>query len=549
MNRDETALGDAMLGMGSNVQSRKGTTGSKQEAGGGQYDELFKLNQVLYRLPNSLSLVSKRTILKQMFQQISYPNSFYTTLQAIFNTGEYYINMRTSVMVIRVGYSTPLNNGDNTTGPVSAYLSGGNVTSLFEETTFTSASGTEVCREQNKGLLNTHLQRNMLSYPYIQDNGQLQGFSPMQTTPTYSGRGFTPNNTTGAVPLQMAGPDLSQGGPQTFIVPMPQVLGCFNPYMSVLSPSGMMAGGSFQVRMKNPVESLIFTGRGTTADGSSPPTNLNYTANFDVTDVYFLLDAFQLNDSVLKRLNEVGASPQGQAVMYNTYDNSVVTNAGLGTVEVQVQQTKSRIGMSFCVVRDLKDISNPFSNSMCSVPLFQNLNLGVVASDHMYNRLTATQALDSNRSILTYQAQLGALFFPQQPLGRYPEEFWYNQLYIFCKGLSDEKEFNTISYPDFFGAEGQNRYNAGVIVPPGINTTTAADKFMINFGWSVFGMLAERSTILQLSGLPLSNARLLRHIFNFQIAPASGGTYNIDCYSQYVKVAKLFLGGRMVIRE
>lgn len=549
MNREETSLGDAMLGMGTNVQSRKGTTGSKDQGGGGQYDELFKLNQVLYRLPNSLSLVAKRTILKQMFQQITYPGAFYTTLQCIFNTGEYYINARTSFMVIRVGYPTPL---VGVTGgrAINAYMSGGNVSSLFEEVTFTSASGTEVCREQNKGLLNTQLARNMFNYPYIQDNGQLQGFSQLQTATTYSGRGYTPFNGTSASPLTYAGPDLSNGGPQTFIIPLAQVLGCFNPYMSVLIPSPMLAGGSLQIRIKNPVESLIFNGPGSSADGTVTTSNLpDVVSPFAVTDVYFMLDAFQLNDSVLKRLLEVGASPQGQAVMFNTYDNSVVTNAGLGTVEVQVQQTKSRISRSFCVCRDLKDISNPFANSMCTEPMFQNPDLGLAASDHQYTRLLPAQTTDALRNVVSYQAQLGALFFPQQPLGRYAEEFWMNQLYMFVKGMADEKEFNTIGYADFFGGNGNVRYNAGVAQNPAVNGQTSPNIFSINFGWALFGMMAERSTILQLSGLPLSNARLLRHIFNFQIAPLSGSTRNIDCFTEYVKVAKIFLGGRMVIRE
>lgn len=552
MNREETTLGDAMLGMGSNVQSRKGGSGSSKDAGGGQYDELFKLNQVLYRLPNSLSLVSKRTVLKQQFQNISYPGAFYTTLQAIFNTGEFYVNMRNSVLVIRVGYTTPL---VTDTQPVRAYLSGGNVTSLFEETTFTSASGTEVCREQNKGLLNTHLQRNTLSYPYIQDNGQLQGFTPMQTAPTYSERGYTPQNgvtSVNGVDYLFPGPELCAAGPQTFIVPMSQVLGCWNPYMSVLTPSGMLAGGSFLMRMKNPVEALIFSGPGTiTLAGNAGVIGapLDYTTNYSVTDIYFLLDAFQLNDSVLKRLNEVSSGSNGMAYMFNTYDNSVVTNAGLGTVEVQVQQTKSRIGRSWVVPRDSKDISNPYSNSMCAEAIFQNPGLGLVTSDHQYNRLSAAASLDSQRSILSYQAQLGSLFFPQQPLGRYAEEFWFNQLYVFVKGMSDEKEYNTISYPDFIGGIGQARYIAGVQAPPSTITRTGTNIWWLNFGWAIFGMLAERSTILQLSGLPLSNARLLRHIFNFALPPASGSTRTLDCFTEYVKVAKIYLGGRMVIRE
>lgn len=552
MSRDEVSVGDAMLGVPTPVQSRKGGTGmSKDASGDGQMSELFKLNQVLYRLPATLSLVSKRTVLRQNFQQTSYTNVVNQTLQCVFNTGEYYIAPRSSFLVITVGFTAPVLNAFNVAAPadqvLNAWLGQGNVTALFEEPTFTSASGTEICREQNKGLQNSHVLRNRLNYPYILGNGNIQGWAAAPMVQTYSGLGNAANATWGhgaaARPI-IGSVDLNLGQ-QTFIVPMSHILGMFDPYMSLLLPAGALAGGNFLLRFKNTIESLQWSGPGTiNNDGTAAA--IDYQTGFNVSNIYWMLDAFQLNDSVLKRLNQVAAGEDGMSLMFDTWDLSQVTNAQVGAVEIQVQQARSRISRSFCVVRDLDQITNPWANSLASESIFTNTDLSSAAitatTGTTWNRYRI-RTLGSANKYTNYQAQLGSLFFPQQPLGTTPEEYWMNQLYVWLKGMTDEHEFNTIGYPEFFGAQG-TLYAGGVRLSPALGNT-----FVVNFGAAQFGMLAERSQLLQLSGLPIANARLLRHKFTFALAPPSGLTRQIDCFTQFTRVAKVFLGGRIVVRE
>lgn len=610
--RDDSSVENAMHGIATPVESRKGAGMGSKDGVEGQMGELFKLNQVLYRLPPSLSLVSKRTIIKQQFQQMSYPNCTNTTLQCIFNTGEYYIAPRTSFLVIRVGYqNSPIIPAvtspatDAKDRQVYAHIGQGNVTSLFEEVTLISASGTEIDRQQNKGLLNTHLLRNTMPLPYIESAGTVQGFSEKSVFDTFDGLGMTlpsatatVQNVQGAVPVNTSH-ELNATGPKTFVIPITQLLGAFNPYMANLIPAGALAGANFLLRMKQPQESLIWSGPGWVSyDGTNWVTNTFNLNTIDVTDIYFMLDAFQMNDSVLKRLNEVSAGQDGLSLLFDTFDNSSISNAAIGAVEVQVQQARSRVARSFCVVRDLDVVSNPWANSLASeavVPTANNSNYGVMDYKSADTKPTANTANYTNPALTSlgstggvayfkiippvnsrrvwqgagvqpkvnsYQVQLGSLFFPQQPLGHDVKEFIMNHNYVWGRGMSDEHEYTSSDSLEVFGADGRmyTTANPPVRRNPALynsvanlvnlpETWTSTANWQINYGTCTFGVTAERSQLLQLSGLPISNARLLRHKFVFNSLPPSGSTRQIDCFTQYTRVMKVFLGGKIVLRE
>lgn len=615
MSLDDVNVNNAARNIPTPVQSMKSGSAGKDSIES-DMTELFKLNQVLYRLPPTLSLVTKRCYLKQQFQQQSYSNCAFQTLQCVFNTGEYYISPRSSFMVITVGYMpkvAPIGT-QPTYAPdanIYAYLGQGNVTSLFEEVTLTSASGTEICREQNKGLLNTHVLRNTLQKGYIETAGQAQGFSDGSIFNTFSGRGqSTPTNeatfVTGGTPPSVVGnpfpisiAEINSNGPQTFIIPLSQVMGCFNPAGSTLFPPGALAGSNFLLRFKNPEESLIWSGPGLAnypipdTGLVTPNTNLNFITGFSVTDIYFMLDAFQMNDSVLKRLNQVAAGQDGLSVLFDTWDYTLKSGVQTGAVEAQVQQARSRISQSFCVVRDQAIITNPYGNSLASESLVANINgsnygtnmlvangtgenkqvywnpyyvegLGddnkhnfMVPPDPQTEIYVRPQYSTNTTKVSTYQAQLGSLFFPQQPLGPNYLDYILNANFVWRKGMSDGNEYNSLNMMELIGADG-TVYNVeakGFAPRDPVTSTTGATlagdfiPFQLNYGGMTFGMLAERSQLLQLSGLPISNARLLRHKFTFMAGTPSNGSRQIDVFTEYTRVMKVFLGGRIVLRE
>lgn len=567
----------------SSVQSGKAMASAekKGDSSGGK-DELFKLNQLWYKMQPSLSLVSKRTLTKGYFTQTSYPKITGRTMNLVVNTGEFYVNPKTSYLVIQCG----INVRDTATGlgadkNAHALIGQGDIMSIFEEIFFTSASGTEICRETNKHLLSAVIGRQMLSQEYINTHGESSGFQGGTAKESFDLKGWGGGgggaytdpllfplrnktydqlvpNTTPSTQNTLAGTtigsvDLSYDPSDAdnptdapiFLVPMHRVLGCFNPYMQALFPASALAGGVLTCRVANLEQTLTATGSGITNDTIAK----SFLQAFDVQNIYILWDSFQLNDSVLKRLNEVSATTEGLSVMFDTWDNSITTTNGT-SVEAQVSQAKSRVIRSVCVVRDSGEFENPYSLKLASEAAVRRKS----ALENPYRSGTVGVI----PLVSEYQAQLGSLYFPQQPLTT-PEEMVMNAYYVFCKATSDETDTSCLTKEEFYGALGNNHFDSkGAVISPNtgtyngnpkIATPTNIPPWSQNWGLATYGFLAERSCLLQLTGLPISNARLLRHKFRFNYGTASGKNRQIDVFTQYTRVMKVFLGGRVVMRE
>lgn len=629
----------------------------KQEGKEEGLAELFKLNQVWYRMPPTLSLVSKRTITRCNFQQLTYPAPLSQAIAScIFNTGEFQISGKTSYLVIQAGInkqSTALtalftgnaNDADQKAQAraiTRAFLGQGGIMNIIEEVTFLSASGTEVDRQQNKGLQTSHVQRNRQSLDWYNSIGESQGcpggsfqdcydglgwpgavqplaagavvspwliptrgthstdwssawISQNQSatantlsipTTTFDSTKFSGPAATGSVdvsydPVYHATYNPFPGQAPTFVVPLSDVLGMFGPYMNALVPSQALAGGRLEIRFKNTSEALIASGpvfsvptaqNDTAFTGPSVANARTFLDQLQIVNIYLLLDSFQLNEGTLSRLNEASAGNEGLSLMFDTWDwtqTPFASNSG----EAQVSQARSRIIRSFCVIRNSTQMTHPFANSLASEAA---INRPWGASKNY--SLTAPQTAGQGYQLLVnkYQAQMGSLYFPQQPLTTV-EEYVMNSYYTWSRSYVDSAETNAISVSDFIGANGKDLYSTvdgtakapvadskyadlGAQVPPftaPANTTynqwrtfqTQSPPWAINWGSATYGFLAERSQLLQLSGLPISNARLLRHNFTFNYSPPTGTQRYVDCFTEYTRVMKVFLGGRVVMRE
>lgn len=568
----------------SSVQSDKAMQSAekKGESGTGK-DELFKLNQLWYKMSPSLSLVSKRTLTKGYFTQSSYPKITGRAMNLVVNTGEFYVNPKTSYLVIQCG----INVRDTATGlgadkNAHALLGQGDILSLFDEIFFTSASGTEICRESAKHLNSAVIGRQMLSQEFINTHGETSGFQGGTCKEAFDLKGWggggtgsrtdpilfplrqktydqlvpntTPATTNTSYGTTIGSVDLAYDPSSStnptdapvFLVPMNKVLGCFNPYMSALFPASALAGGVLTIRVADLQATLAASGSGIT----NTTVAKSFLNALDVVSIYILWDSFQLNDSVLKRLNEVSASSEGLSVMFDTWDYSSTSTSGTA-VEAQVSQAKSRVIRSVCVLRDSGEFENPYSLKLASEAAVRRTS----GLENPYR----TGTVGVIPLVAEYQAQLGSLYFPQQPLTT-PEEMVMNAYYVFCKGTSDETDTSSLSKEDFYGALGINHFDSktGTVISPNtgnysgnpaIYSISNAPPWSQNWGLATYGFLAERSCLLQLTGLPISNARLLRHKFRFNYGTTSGKNRQIDVFTQYTRVMKVFLGGRVVMRE
>ncbi len=572
--------------------------GAAEKKGESQFNDLFKLNQVYYQLPPSLSLVSKRTMTRCQFQQTSYSNpASGAPATAIFNTGEFQVSGPTSFLVIQAGIdleNIAVLDNDAKKSSTHAFLTQGGILNIIEEIIFTSASGTEVCREQNKGLQSAVKLRNTLPQQFYDTAGELEGFPGGTMRQCYDTLGWMTHagsNTVSSwnIPTRSAvyqdpGRSLAGGAADSyydkvggpgpvgsvdltfsstpiarqnnvaaqamyFVVPLSRLLGCFNPYMKALIPSQMLAGGRIDIRWKNFNEAITVSGPIITTSALAQ----TLTNALQIYNIYFMLDSFQMNDSTIKRLNEIAVGQEGLTMTFDTIDWAQTATTIL-SFEAQVAQARSRVIRSYCIIRDNLEIQNPFGNSLASEAAVKRPNGYVAQYNYSNVGNNSLQQLVNN-----YQAVLGSLYFPQQPLTTI-EEQCMNVYYTFCKNYCSYDELSPITRDEFMGANGAGQFNNGAIVVPvsvavgGVtnalrDSSTTVPGWQLNWGSATFGFLAERSQLLQLTGLPLSNARLLRHRFTLNYPAASGLGRQIDVFTEYTRVSKIFLGGRIVIRE
>ena len=112
------------------------------------------------------------------------------------------------------------------------------------------------------------------------------------------------------------------------------------------------------------------------------------------------------------------------------------------------------------------------------------------------------------------QARVGALYFPQQPLqGDTVQGVSREMYYHTCRG------FNKIGTPS---------------APP----QTSYNDFMVRNG--VFCQDLERSSVQQLTGIPINNSRSLEISAKFEDVAAATGKL-VDTWLTYTRLARVFL--------
>ena len=563
------------------VDSGRAMSSAMKGAGGDSGEgELYRMNQVYYRSIPSLSAVTKRTLNKCNFQLPGYTNLQQQTLTTILNVGADFINGRQSWLIFQLGIKLPTTYADNPKNyDVHAFLPQCGAVGIIDEVWLESSTGTEICREQNKGLYMEHYLLNTLPPESIRRNGIQAGMAEENASNLYSGRGYCRaalaeptyagpiynrhgayasggDDATATGDLLVQRPPIlndqgavdityvteAKGGrvattPLYFAIPLDQLLGCFKPYMDSLLPGIMIAGATLKIRIKNLIEPLTITGSGIqyNATADTDAARLTYARDLantaTIDDIYLLLDSYTMNDSVVRKINEIAATRDGLTLMYDTFDWSSTPVTGL-SVEAQVSQARSRIQCSWCVVRDQAAISNPY------VPSLQ--------SEGASNRLIGPYAINQQDQlqVTSFQSILGSMYFPNQVM-KTAIEYYVNQLYIFGKIYKDEKDCSCVSYEDFLGASGSEIYNdeSTPLAP------TSSIDWAFPYGSAVFGFTAERSSLLALTGLTISNARLLRHRITFNDAPVSLTNRIIDVFTIFTRMAKVFSLGRIVVKE
>ena len=263
------------------------------------------------------------------------------------------------------------------------------------------------------------------------------------------------------------------GAQQRFVIPMSQISGLFA-YENLL-PSALMSGLRIEIQLA-PAYQAFTKVAGTAA---------SYNYGYSVIQPRIQCDAYMLTDSIMRSLNEAAAS-SGLEVVFPTYFTTI--------------QSRN------------STLLNMESRRACS----RALSAFYLEQTPISAFLTGTRSTVASNSInaggpVSVQFRAGSLYFPNTAIAATtpalcgPENF---QMALQCFNKFNTTISASVTYPEY------------------------------SFGGSlILGTTLERSTALDLTGIPLSNSRVLA--LNATFATADPTT----CYLflQYVTLARVFI--------
>ena len=211
--------------------------------------------------------------------------------------------------------------------------------------------------------------------------------------------------------------------------------------------------------------------------------------SYEITRLEVSADSYTLTDSVQRSLNET-ASLSGLEIVFASYFNTQSSTNTNSALQINIRKAVSRaLGVIMKVTDNIVSVGN---DSTASTPwLFTQL-----------------------------QARVGALYFPQQPLQGDNVADVSREMYFHSM-----RGFNKIGTPS---APPQVSYN----------------DFLTRSG--VFCQDLERSSVQQLTGIPINNSRSLEISAKFVDVPAATGKL-VDTWLTYTRLARVFLNSKFLL--
>ena len=255
-----------------------------------------------------------------------------------------------------------------------------------------------------------------------------------------------------------------------------------------------------------------------------------------ITDINFQLKSIQLTDSVQRILNELSAV-NGLEIVYTDYHNTQFSAEGdsqSGNFHMEVRHAASRALRAIMIPRRQLNITNQFSDSFGT----------------------------NNLQFKSWQWRLGALYFPHQPISAQTALLNNNQTYLYTldafgklagQHRSGTSYYDWLSEYDLVRQHGRghfggnnddceldlltDEYPAQAKYKP-----DRADNFT---SCSPLAVSLERSTLFNLSGIPINNSRVLSfhgvYAGNDDPAKVHAGPAVYDCFLQHVKLARVYM--------
>lgn len=489
-------------------------------------DTMLDFNALQFEMAPDLSVATDRTFKEHFFQKNDYSPG--ETAFCILNSGADFIDGRNSYLSFNIkpviSGSLPTNAGENPT-----FNQAGSVLQTIRSITITDRAGNEIERIQDVGRLADILVRNSYSHSWMKTYGRSLGFQASDDISSLASEQGTGHNSPARWPIDADTnvPVSQEGTSRGFAIPLRFLSGLFD--FSQLLPAQLMSGLRFEIQFANPEKALQFPN-----DGANRNLYL-YTFN----NVRIVADSVKLTDSIARELNERAAN-DGLEIMFRTWFTQQFTESANPTrYNIEVRKAVSR--------------------AFGAIAHFEPTRLTLDAA--AFSDSTQTHPYDFK----TWQWRAGNLYFPQQelrqrqsfqllpvneqfaptlaltslpnpaPLG--PAETFNHIQRLFGKNheMFSENDMNFLFYEPSPPSAFSGILTAG-------NALTAASELgaaqrTVGVDMALLPLDLERSTVQDLSGIPLNNSRVLALDFELNVG-ISGA---VTVWLQHLKVARVFM--------
>lgn len=223
-----------------------------------------------------------------------------------------------------------------------------------------------------------------------------------------------------------------------------------------------------------------------------------------ISDPRIVLDSHKLTDSVARQLNLRSAN-DGLEIQFRTWFTSPFTTTNSNTVNVESRRAVSRAFVGLCHMREKPDTG--------ADPLAEEKTFSM-----------CTEAMDTTK----WQWRAGNLYFPQQPVEAPTGLLNSRETLLHCYSTFTKTE-TPLDYP---------RINEDDFTSTAGNGLVEQQDGYKGGGMSIIPVNLERSSVQDVSGLPLNNSRVLA--FNASVFTAHP-TREIKIFLQYLKIARVFM--------
>jgi hypothetical protein len=377
------------------------------------------------------------------------------------------------------------------------------------------------------------------------------------------------------------------GEKTTYCIPL-YLLSDFFGYGRLL-PSMIMSGLRIEIEFETSARAFIHSATSEAADVDARYNHARATAAEDVQvtstpngdqsadlgpytihDITIVAKSVQLTDATQRALNELSAT-NGLEIVYTDFERTETQFSSSGKIHVEVRKACSRALQAYARIRLTKtlDLGKNYEQTMGDEQ-WAALTPGAVAPTNTVAGGYLERHFDSFASeplsqVLSYQWQLGSLYFPQQPVKGEDHmtvaRAGYAQTLIALGKFAPNR-----SRPDTAFAIVGDTIRDGIVsaAEQSVSGVHAAvlDKYkfdraagsksrnqlyepvvaqgepgtFVSYG-QTWVVALERSSLFELAGVPINNSRVLA--LRMELDKTVDRT--VDVYLKYVKLARVFL--------